>query len=111
MAEVSLAVLRSLRILGDGQGHEDEHDGHDDEEFDEGEACFGGLCRGGCRWQVSSVMIQFFERGAAYFHRRISHVLSQCSKLTVYSVQSGIAGLAAEHRALGSRAYAPVISS
>jgi hypothetical protein len=29
-----------LEVLGQGEGHEDEHDGHDDEEFDEGEACF-----------------------------------------------------------------------
>ena len=29
-----------LEHLGDGEGHEDEHDGHDDEELDEGEAGF-----------------------------------------------------------------------
>jgi hypothetical protein len=35
-----------LEVLRKREGHEDEHDGHDDEELDEGEAGFGEICGG-----------------------------------------------------------------
>ena len=53
-----VGALADLEELGDGEGHEDEHDGHDDEELDQREASLSGSDGTAAAWKCEGDGLQ-----------------------------------------------------